>query len=95
MPMIDGDDDASTRVSFEIGAKRYTQLLEIDTEDRVQDMLTFYENAGGTEEQIAALESAYQESYDDTSIELTSLEVCSETVINFHNTILNAKVRQR
>lgn len=95
MPLIDSDADTRNRVILEISAKRYTQLLDIDTEDRLEDMIVFYENAGGTEEELAMLEASYQATYDETLADLTSIGVCEETVVNFHNTIINAKVRDR
>ncbi len=95
MPLIDSDADTRTRVILEISAKRYTQLLEIDAEDRLEDMIAFYKNAGGTEEELATLEASYQDTYDETLADLTSIGVCEETVVNFHNTIINAKVRDR
>lgn len=95
MPLIDGDAETRTRVILEISAKRYTQLLDIDTENRFEDMMAFYEDAGGNEEELGALRISFEDTYEETLEDLTSISVCEETVVNFYNTIINAKVRER
>ena len=94
MPMIEGDEEISSRVSLTIGAKRYTQLLEMDTQAEYDKLIDFYRRKGGTDDQIDVLETAYQDEYDVAAEKLTSASVCEETVTDFHNTILNTRVRQ-
>jgi len=94
MPMIEGDEEISERVSLEIGAKRYTQLQAMDTAKEYGKMIDFYRRKGGTDDQIDILETAYGDGYDEAVEQLTSAAVCEETVTDFHNTILNTRVRR-
>ncbi len=94
MPMINEDEDARLRVLLAIEAKRYSQLKEIDTEARRAWLLKHAWNSHGTAEQRASLEASYDASYEATFNEIEAdpkpLETCVLTIIDFHNSIINA-----
>jgi hypothetical protein len=94
MPMIEADEETSERLSLAIGAKRYTQLQKMDVQSEYDRLIAYYRKIGGTDDQIEILETSFSDEYDLAVEQLTSLDVCETTVTDFHNTILNTRVRQ-
>jgi len=52
-----------------------------------------YGKDGANEEEMETLKEAYQLAYDDAADTINTIEQCEETLINYHNTILNSGVR--
>jgi hypothetical protein len=94
MTQIVLDDDARARVSAEVEAKRFAQLNSYDTKDEYERLIAYFEKNGGTEDQIEALKEAHKKSYVDATEEINTLQQCEETIINYHNTILNTGVQK-
>jgi acetyl-CoA carboxylase beta subunit len=94
MTQIVLDDGARERVSTEVEAKKFAQLNSYDTKDEYERLIAYFEKNGGTEDQIEALKEAHRKSYLDALEEIKTLQQCEDTIINYHNTILNTGVRK-
>jgi len=92
MPMIDADKDAKRSVISKIEVRRYSQLLQMDTEAELAKLFAHHRQRGGSDEQAAALDRIYRESHEAAAQLLTSVDGCAETVSDYANTILNTKV---
>lgn len=94
MPMLEADEEARKQVTQEINPKRWAELLVFDTAQKYEEAIVFLNEIGGEEGQIAYLEEAYQTSYDAAVDEIHSATQCVQTLIDYHNTILNTGVRK-
>jgi len=92
IPMIDADKEAKRRVISKIEVRHYSKLSQMNTEAELAKFLAHHRQSGGTDEQAAALDRIYRESYQAAAQLLTSLDSCVETVVDYANTILNTKV---
>ena len=93
IPMIDVDKDAKRSVISKITVRRFSQLSQMDTETELASFFAYHRQRGGTDEQTAALDRIYRESYQAAARQLRSVENCAETVSDYANTILHTKVR--
>ncbi|TNE41350.1 MAG: hypothetical protein EP347_02175 [Alphaproteobacteria bacterium] len=94
MPMLDADDEARKRLTQEINPQRWAELLEFDTAEKYAEAVDYLNEIGGEEGQIAYLEEAYQTSYDAAVEQIYTADQCVDTLIDYHNTILNTGVRK-
>jgi hypothetical protein len=92
MPMIDANKDAKRSVISKIEVRRYSQLLQMDTEAELAKFFAHHRQRGGTDQQAATLDRIYRESHGAAAELLTSVDGCAETASDYANTILNTKV---
>jgi len=93
MPMIDADKDAKFSVISKIEVRRFSQLTQLDTEAELENFFAHHRQRAGTDKQVAALDRIYRKSNEAAARQLTSLDNCVETVLDYANTILNTKAR--
>lgn len=76
----------------EIEADRYTKLLRFDTEQERERVFRFYRRRGGNDEQNAIIERTYYEAYDAALDDITSIQVCIETIKDYANTLIYMRI---
>ncbi|TNE56744.1 MAG: hypothetical protein EP340_10870 [Alphaproteobacteria bacterium] len=94
MPMLEDDAEARKRLTQEINPQRWAELLELDTAEKYAEAIDYLSQIGGDNGQIAYLEEAYQTSYDAAVDQIYTADQCVDTLIDYHNTILNTGVRK-
>jgi hypothetical protein len=92
IPMIDADQEAKRSVIAKIEVRHYSQLSRMNTKAEVARFLAYHRQTGGTDEQEAALDQIYRQSYQAAVQNLTSVANCAETVSDYANTILQTRV---
>ena len=92
MPLFKEDEEAKFALIREIEADRYTALAKFDTVKERDKVFAFYKRRGGTEEQNTRIEETYYDAYEVATEELTSLQVCHDTIAEYPNTLINMKV---
>lgn len=92
MPMLEEDDKARADLMNVIMADRYTKLEELDTERERDKVFAYYEARGGSPEQNALMRDTYEASYEAALDEITSIDVCVETISDYANTLIYMRV---
>lgn len=93
MPMIEADTEAKYQLVSEIKADRYAKLLQIDTEREQKLTFEYFRLQGGSSEQRLALRLRYEEARREAERQITSVQVCVDTMTSYANTIINMRVR--
>lgn len=93
MPMLEADEKAKYELIAAIKADRYAKLLQMDTDRELKELFRFFRRRGGTPEQNLSLRLRYEEAYQQTGHDITSVQVCINTIKDYANTLINMRVR--
>lgn len=93
IPMLEADPEAKYQLVSAIEADRYAKLLQIDTDYELKRMFRFFRERGGTSEQHLALRLRYEEARRDAEAQITSVQVCVDTITDYANTLINMRVQ--
>lgn len=92
IPMLEADSEAKYQLVSAIKADRYAKLLQFDTGYELKRLFDFFRQRGGTSEQNLALRQRYQDAWQQASDDITSLQVCVDTIRDYANTMINMRV---
>jgi hypothetical protein len=93
MPMIEEDEEAKYQLIADIKADRYARILQMDTERELKKLLAHFRGRGGTSKQNLSLRLRYEESRREAEMQISSVQVCVDTLKDYANTIINMRVR--
>ena len=93
IPMIEADAEARYQLVSAIEADRYAKLLQIDTNYELKKLFRFFRERGGTSEQHLALRLHYEEASRVAEAQITSVQVCVDTITDYANTIISMRVQ--
>lgn len=93
IPMIEKDEEAKYQLIADIKADRYAKILQMDTERELKKLLGHFRHRGGTSEQNLALRLRYEEARREATNQISSVQVCVDTLRDYANTIINMRVR--
>ena len=91
--MLEADPEAKYELVSAIEADRYAKLVQIDTNYELKRMFSFFRERGGTSEQHLALRLRYEEARRDAEAQITSVQVCVDTITDYANTLINMRVQ--
>lgn len=93
IPMIEADEDAKYQLVTAIKADRYAKIRQFDTQRELTKLLAHFRGRGGSSQQNLALRLHYEEAYRQAEDDISSVQVCVDTIKDYANTIINMRVQ--
>jgi len=93
MPMLEADPDAKYQLVSAIEPDRYAKLLQFDTDYEQKRLFEYFRERGGTAEQHLALRLRYEDARREAEGQITSVQVCVDTITDYANTLINMRVQ--
>lgn len=93
IPMIEADEEAKYQLVTAIKADRYAKIRQFDTQRELRKLLEHFRERGGSSQQILALRLHYEETYRQAENDISSVQVCVDTIKDYANTIINMRVQ--
>lgn len=93
IPMLEADEDARYQLLTAIKADRYAKIKQFDTQRELKKLLAHFRSQGGSSQQNLALRLHYDEAYRQAEDDISSVQVCVDTMKDYANTIINMRVQ--
>lgn len=93
IPMIEADGEAKYQLVTAIKADRYAKIKQFDTQRELVNLLAHFRGRGGSTQQNLALRLHYEEAYRQAEDDISSVQVCVDTIKDYANTIINMRVQ--
>lgn len=92
IPMIEADGEAKYQLVSAIEASRYAKIRQFDTQRELTELFDYFRERGGSPQQNLTLRRHYEEAYRQAGEEISSVQVCIDTIKDYANTIINMRV---
>lgn len=92
IPMIEADANAKYQLLAAIKADRYAKITQFDTQRELARLLAHFRDSGGSSHQYLTLRLHYEAAYRQAEEDISSVQVCVDTLKDYANTIINMRV---
>lgn len=92
IPMIEADPEAKYQLVTAIEADRYARIRQMDTDQELKKLFAYFRQRGGTSQQNIDLRLRYEEARRLAEDQISSVQVCVDTITDYANTIINMRV---